>query len=270
MEGVGKMKQGCLLLISVLLLFFSACTSQDEIISSQLPDSQESSFTEKTGNESASEVEEENQSPSQEISSESNGFLMLPQDNGTLAPKNMLENALLLTQPEVEAALGVTLSEDSKNPRSGGYLVDCDVSFGKASATQVDLQFNKVNQEDEDLLLLAVGYQFAFEAAEEGWNAFQAMAQDARSQGARSVTEEYYGQESGFVRYDTFEEFDAGARESAEKSGLPTVECVDLFYVDEQTTCEYNFTYAPDQGFIATVYYGADVTRSVDGGNSLK
>ena len=125
------MKQGCLLLISVLLLFFSACTSQDEIISSQLPDSQESSFTEKTGNESASEVKEENQSPSQEISSESNGFLTLPQDNGTLAPKNMLENALRLTQPEVEAALGVTLSEDSKNPRSGGYLVDCDVSFGR-------------------------------------------------------------------------------------------------------------------------------------------
>ena len=247
------MKKLALVILSLAFLSFAACTGQE---SSQTPESQTSQ---------SSPVEEEAGTEDQ-----GTGFVSLPEDTGTLAPENVLKNALRLTQPEVESALGITLSEDSVNPRSGGYLVDCDVSFGEAEATQVDLQFNQVNPEDQDLLLLSVGYQFTFETAEEGWNAFQAMSQAARSQGAKAFTEEYYSQESGFVRYATFEEFDAGARESVEKSGLPTVECVDLFYVNENTTCEYSFTYAPDQGFIATVFYSADMTRSVGEENTLK
>ena len=244
-----RMKRGSLVLLSVLLLCLSGCTSQPA-----------------QGQSSGTSVAEE----AAESQTGDTGFVDLTEDAGTLAPKNVLDKALRLTQPEVESALDVTLSEDSKNPRSGGYLVDCDVSFGDVSATQLDFQFNKVNQEDQDLLLLAVGYQFEFETAQEGWETFQAMSQAARNQGAKAMTQEYYSQESGFVRYGTFEEFDAGARESTEKSGLPTVECVDLFYVDERTTCEYSFTYAPDQGFIATVFYGADVNRSVGRGNTLK
>lgn len=81
---------------------------------------------------------------------------------------------------------------------------------------------------------------------------------------------DYYGQESGFIRYGTFEEFDAGARESMGESGLPTVECLDRFYVDDRTICEYSFVYAPDQGYIASVSYSAEIVRTINQGNRMK
>ena len=86
-------------------------------------------------------------------------------------------------------------------------MLDCQVAFGDMTATQVDLGFGKVNQEDEDALLLSVAYQFSFDTAQEGWEAFQASVEEARDQGAISTMEEYYGQESGFIRYGTFDPY---------------------------------------------------------------
>lgn len=263
----------CLLSI-VLLLFAAACNNGDERIATESQEFISSTSSNQSDSESNSESP-----PSSNVSSlpgeetsprEETGFMPLPQDASALGPANLLEKALRLPQPEVEETLGLTFSEDSVNPRTGGYLLDCQVAFGDMTATQVDLGFGKVNQEDEDALLLSVAYQFSFDTAQEGWEAFQASVEEARDQGAISTMEEYYGQESGFIRYGTFEEFDASARESMGESGLPTVECLDRFYVDDRTICEYSFVYAPDQGYIASVSYSAEIVRTMDQGNRMK
>lgn len=263
----------CLLSI-VLLLFAAACNNGDERIATESQEFISSAQSNQTDSESNSESPPSSnvsRLPGEETSPrEETGFMPLPQDASALGPANLLEKALRLTQPEVEETLGLTFSEDSVNPRTGGYLLDCQVAFGDMTATQVDLGFGKVNQEDEDALLLSAAYQFSFDTAQEGWEAFQASVEEARDQGAISTMEEYYGQESGFIRYGTFEEFDAGARESMGESGLPTVECLDRFYVDDRTICEYSFVYAPDQGYIASVSYSAEIVRTINQGNRMK
>lgn len=272
---VEKMKRIVLCLLSiVLLLFAAACNNGDERIATESQEFISSTSSNQTDSESNSESPSTSNftsPPGEETSPrEETGFIPLPQDASALGPANLLEKALRLTQPEVEETLGLTFSEDSVNPRTGGYLLDCQVAFGDMTATQVDLGFGKVNQEDEDALLLSVAYQFSFDTAQEGWEAFQASVEEARDQGAISTMEEYYGQESGFIRYGTFEEFDAGARESMGESGLPTVECLDRFYVDDRTICEYSFVYAPDQGYIASVSYSAEIVRTINQGNRMK
>lgn len=272
---VEKMKRVVLCLLSIILfLFAAACNNGDERIATESQEFISSAQSNQTDSESNSESPSTSNftsPPGEETSPrEETGFMPLPQDASALGPANLLEKALRLTQPEVEETLGLTFSEDSVNPRTGGYLLDCQVAFGDMTATQVDLGFGKVNQEDEDALLLSVAYQFSFDTAQEGWEAFQASVEEARDQGAISTMEEYYGQESGFIRYGTFEEFDAGARESMGESGLPTVECLDRFYVDDRTICEYSFVYAPDQGYIASVSYSAEIVRTMDQGNRMK
>ena len=95
------MKKLALVVLSLAFLSFAACTGQE---SSQTPESQTSQ---------SSPVEEEAGTEDQ-----GTGFVSLPEDTGTLAPENVLKNALRLTQPEVESALGVTLSEDSVKPNA--------------------------------------------------------------------------------------------------------------------------------------------------------
>lgn len=269
-------KIGFMALFSTLILF-SGCSETEKTPSEAfntdtLPShSSALSAAEETDSLPNEQVESEASKDESEAIQEKSGFLSLPTDTGTLAPINMLQNALRLTQSEVEETLGLAFSEDNINFRTGGYLLDCQVDFGDMTATQVDLGFGKVNQEDENKLLLSVAYQFSFDTAQEGWEAFQTAVEEARSQGAISTMEEYYGQESGFIRYGTFEDFDAGAREAMGKSGLPTVECLERFYVDDRTICEYSFVYAPEEeGYIASVGYSAEIVRTINQGNQMK
>ena len=121
------------LLSSVLLLFAAACNNGDERIATESQEFISSTSSNQSDSESNSESPPSSnvsRLPGEETSPrEETGFMPLPQDASALGPANLLEKALRLTQPEVEETLGLTFSEDSVNPRTGGYLLDCQVAF---------------------------------------------------------------------------------------------------------------------------------------------
>ena len=66
-------------------------------------------------------------------------YISLPEDEGLFGPKNLLTDTFYhKSLEEVEAVLGM---EGEEGTLSRDRVYPCDVSFGQASADQVELQF---------------------------------------------------------------------------------------------------------------------------------
>lgn len=142
-------------------------------------------------------------------------YISLPEDEGLFGPKNLLTDTFYhKSLEEVEAVLGM---EGEEGTLSRDRVYPCDVSFGQASADQVELQFT------EEGGMSAIVYTFgSFTEPEEAWAFIQTLVDQAREEGATSATDHYWGRgdENAWDKYQSYEEFDESAQAAIERGEL--------------------------------------------------
>ena len=142
-------------------------------------------------------------------------YISLPEDEGLFGPKNLLTDTFYhKSLEEVEAVLGM---EGEEGTLSRDRVYPCDVSFGQASADQVELQFTGEGE------LSAIVYLFnSFAEPEEAWAFIQTLVDQAKEEGATSATDHYWGRgdENAWDKYQSYEEFDESAQAAIERGEL--------------------------------------------------